>query len=339
MDIKSALFWAESELKDSRESRSSALVLISDVLGMDKSEIFAHPQKKLTLIQKKKFKKHISRRKNHEPVWQIIGKVSFWDLDFLVTKDVLVPRPETEFLVKKAIKEIESFGLGESRGKHQRRGLDKNQKPKNKNFKIKILEVGTGSGAIIVSLANELIGYSNNQTSSLEAKKSKKNLEYNYEFVATDISKKALRVAQKNAKNIGVEERISFINADLFPPELDGNREINLYDFIFTNLPYIPSKDIKSLDPDVLLHEPLTALDGGGDGLNIYRRFFSQVGKYIKKGGVIICEIGSDQGNTIKKIVSGSLLGSKCIITKDLANHDRIAIIKLIKNDLKKLRR
>lgn len=333
MDIKSALFWAESELKDSREGRSSALVLISDVLGMGKSEVFAHPQKKLTLIQKKKFKKYISRRKNHEPVWQIIGKVRFWDLDFLVTKDVLVPRPETEFLVKKAIKEIKSFSLEASRAKHQRGGLDKNQKSKNKNFKIKILEVGTGSGAIIVSLASELIKCFKSQESSSKSRKDKKNLEYNYEFVATDISKKALRVAQKNAKNIGVEEHISFINADLFPPEPPGNRESNLYDFIFTNLPYIPSKDIKSLDPDVRLHEPLMALDGGGDGLNIYRRFFSQVGKYIKKRGVIICEIGSDQGNAIKKIVLGSLLGSKCVITKDLANHDRIAIIKLIKND------
>jgi release factor glutamine methyltransferase len=305
MKIKEALRWANAELVDTLEPNSSATVLLSDVLDLSRTELMASLDAKLTQSQLAKYKKYIVRRKNHEPVWQIIGKVNFWGLEYFVTKDVLVPRPETELLVEKAIQQIIKI-------KHQKTNLTRNSKLETQNTKISILDIGTGSGTIIISLAHEL-----------QNKKTKYYIPDSiYNFVAADISDKALKIAKKNARHNKVKNT-KFLKSNLFQNIPDK------YDMICANLPYIPTEDIASLDFDVHHYEPKVALDGGIGGLEIYENFFKEVGNYLNDEGVIICEIGLNQGREIRTIVKKYLPAAKCSISKDLAEIDRIAIIEI----------
>lgn len=278
MDIKSALNWAKNELTKTSEPDSSAMVLMSEITNLTRTEIMAHPEKILKTLELKKFKSLVKRRKAHESVWHIIGKVNFWGLDFFVNKNVLVPRPETEFLVEHVVNYVLA-----------------------KNYQVnKILDMGTGSGTIAISLGAEFP-------------------EIN--FVAVDKSPQALVMARKNARYNKVKN-IKFIKSDLF------SNVAGKFDVICANLPYIPSPNIKSLAADVHHYEPRLALDGGERGVEIYERFFKNVGNHLSKKGVIFCEIGLNQGKEIKEIVKKYLPQSKCMISKDLAEIDRIAIIK-----------
>lgn len=310
MNIKKALLWAKNKLRESdvSEPESSALVLLGEVLGMSRTDLLAHPGKRLNLFQINKFKAFIKRRTKHESVWHIIGKVQFYGLDFFVNKDVLVPRPETELLVEQVIQQI-------TNNKHQ--GTNKSQ---ILNTEFNILDVGTGSGTIIISLARELMD-----------KNSRFYIpELAYHFAATDISQKALTMARKNAKELKVEEFIKYIKTDLFPPKAkDQGPMTGKFDIVVANLPYIPSEDMGTLAFDVHHFEPKLALDGGKGGLEIYERFISQVGDYLRPNGRIFCEIGINQGEAFGKMVRKYLPRAKVQIMGDLAGIDRIAIIEL----------
>lgn len=298
MNIKQALIWSKKILREAEvlEPEASALVLLSDVVGMTRTELMAQPGKKLSLAQVNRFKRYINRRKRHESVWHILGRVQFRGLEFKVTKDVLVPRPETELLVEQVIQQLKP--------------LTSNLKP------ISILDVGTGSGTIAISLASEIAKY--------QIPNSK------YQIVATDVSTKALAVAKRNAKLNNVSDKINFIKADLFPP-LTSNLMPKTYDLICANLPYIPTEDLGSLAMDVHHFEPRLALDGGKGGLEIYEKFLSQVGQHINPGGKIFCEIGINQGEPFKKLVKRYLPDAQTKILGDLAGIDRIAIISIDK--------
>lgn len=279
MKTKEAIRWANIELADTLEPNSSATVLLSDVLDLRRTELMASLDVKLTQSQLTKYKKYIARRKNHEPVWQIIGKVNFWGLEYFVTKDVLVPRPETELLVEEVVNKVLA-----------------------RNYRINdILDLGTGAGTIAVALGCEFP---------------------EIKITAADISDKALKIAKKNARHNKVKN-IEFLESNLFKNISDK------YDIICANLPYIPTEDMASLDFDVHHYEPKVALDGGIGGLEIYDRFFREVGNYLNDEGIIICEIGLSQGMEIRKIVKKYLPGAKCTISKDLAEIDRIAIIEM----------
>lgn len=298
MNIKQALAWSKEVLKENEvsEPEASALVLLADVLEMTRSEILVHPNRGLARAQVNRFRRYIMRRKNHESVWHIIGRVEFMGLPFKVTKDVLVPRPETELLVEQVLQCL---------------------KPQVSNLaSISILDVGTGSGTIAISLANQL---------KIKNKK--------YKIVATDISGKALKIARRNAKDLSVEKSINFIEANLFRPKEKSQQLVaDKFDIITANLPYIPSEDMASLAVDVHHYEPKLALDGGEGGLVIYEKFLSQISDYIKSGGKIFCEIGINQGEPFKKLVKKYLPSARVKILGDLAGIDRIAIITLAKN-------
>jgi len=310
MNIKEAQNWAKNELtkNDVSEPESSVLVLLGDVLGKEKrkaesekswtrAEILAHPEKRLNPFQISKFKGFIKRRKKHESVWQIIGKVEFFGLKFHVNNNVLVPRPETELLVQQVLKIIGNWKLEIG------------------NSKISILDVGTGTGTIAISLASEI--------ARLQIPSSK------FQIVATDISEKALMVARKNAKELKVQKFIEFVKANLFTPVTKGESLNSKFDIITANLPYIPSEDMGSLAMEVHHYEPKIALDGGKGGLEIYDRFLSEVGDYLKPGGSIFCEIGINQGEGFKKLVKKHLPSARVEILGDFAGIDRIAIIRL----------
>lgn len=282
MTVKDILKKAKKELKNIsvEEPESSAEFLLRYVLKLDRAQFYGNLDKEISEKEIKKFKKLLNRRKKHEPVWQIVEKVEFWGLDFFVSGDVLVPRPETEFLVKEVLDEIKE----------------------RKGDSLKILDIGTGAGPIIISLVKEL----------------KKG-----QFYASDVSEKALEIAKKNAKALRVDKKIVFKAGSLFEPWKNQK-----FDIICANLPYIPHEDLPGLTVEVYHYEPRISLDGGEGGLVIYRKFIKELPKYMENNGMVFCEIGEDQGKSFTNIVQEYLPNTECIILQDLAGFDRIAVIK-----------
>ncbi len=283
MTIAEALKWAKCLLKEKgvEGPENSADFLLRQVLKKDKTYLYGHPEHELTLAQKTKYRSWVNQRAKHKPVWYITGKIEFLGLDLAVNQNVLIPRPETELLVEKIIEKV-------------RRGFV----PEN------VLDVGTGSGAIILALTDNLEKIPGEH------------------FFASDISARALSVARKNAKNLGYKNLIEFRKGDLFQP-WKGQK----FDLIVTNLPYIPHEDMPSLALDLVHYEPRTALDGGHEGLEIYERFFHDVQDYLNPGGKVFCEIGYDQGEKIKKLLAEIMPKAEVTVLGDYADIDRIVII------------
>jgi release factor glutamine methyltransferase len=281
MKINEARMWGEKILLNEKvgDPRSSALFLLKQVLKTDDAHIISHGGDSLTKVQEKKYRGWIERRINHEPVWYITGKINFFNQELSVNNAVLIPRPETELMVERILKD-----LGEKVGVNR------------------VLDLGTGSGAIILSLAKEL---------SQGA------------FFASDISDGALRVARKNALDLKLSARISFEKGDLFTPWI-GQK----FDVITANLPYVPHEEMSSLAFDITHHEPRLALDGGREGLEVYERFFNELPFFLNENSLVYCEIGKDQGENIKKMVEKLLPEASITILSDYSSIDRIAIIK-----------
>lgn len=283
MTIREALIWAKGQLREEsiEGPEASSELLLSFVLSKDKIYLFTHSDETLTKTEIANFKKCIARREKHEPVWYITGKIDFLGQDFLVNKDVLIPRPETELLVEKV-------------AEHFREGF----MPK------RVLDIGTGSGVIIVSVANMLESHAPN--------------DHNARFFASDISKEALSVAKHNAKNLAID----FRHGNLFEP-WDGQK----FDLITANLPYVPDGDRDSLAPDLVNFEPQLALFGGVDGLDMIRTFLDELPNYLSDNGKVFMEIGYEQGKKIKDYISNINLDARVTVLGDYAGVDRIVII------------
>jgi len=283
MTISEALAWAKKVLggKQVEGPEASSDFLLRQVLHKDKTYLFTHPEHKLTLTQIAKYRNWVGQRAKHKPVWYITGKIEFLGLDLAVNQNVLIPRPETELLVEKILEKVRAGFV-----------------PK------RVLDVGTGSGAIILALTDNLERFAGEQ------------------FFASDISLKALNVAKKNAKSLNLHDDISFKRGDLFTP-WKGKK----FDLIVTNLPYVPHEDMDTLAFDLTHYEPRTALDGGLEGLEIYNRFFREVGDHLNPGGKVFCEIGYDQGDKIKKLLTDIMQTATYTVLGDYADIDRIVII------------
>lgn len=280
MLIKEAILWSNKELNNNKVDNpvSSTNLLLSELLGVDRAYLLSHPERELLELEEKRFKGWVNRRAKHEPVWYITGQIDFMKQSLKVNKNVLVPRPETELLVERFIFDNAT----------------------DIDSKSRVLEIGTGSGAIIVSLAN--------------------NLEGNY--FASDISGKALRVATSNAKGIKKRTNILFKKGNLFEPW-----EKEEFDYIIVNLPYIPHQQMANLSIDILGFEPNIALDGGSDGLDTYREFFSKASKHLSPRGKIYGEIGDKQGKEITKLSKKCLPDKNVEIITDYSSYDRYFII------------
>lgn len=205
------------------------------------------------------FKKLIIRRSKREPLAYITGFQPFMGLDFIITPDVLVPRPETEILIQTILDIVNP----------------KSQLPKSQQYKI--FDIGTGSGAIAISLAK----YIDQST-----------------VVGIDISEKAVEIAKQNAQKHGMSDRCNFVVGDLF----GGVNE--KFDIIVSNPPYIPTSEIEKLQPEISKYEPRSALDGGEDGLDYYRKISASAKNYINDDGKLIFEIGFGQADNVKDIIS-----------------------------------
>lgn len=226
-------------------------VLLAFALNHTREWIIAHPEVLLTQEQETQLEKVVQRLLNGEPLPYITGIQAFYGLDFMVTPDVLIPRPETELLVEEAINWLQAHP-------NRRSALD----------------MGTGSGAIAVTLADQV---------------------EDLNVTAADISPAALDIARKNAEKFEVEDRVRLIQSDLWQ-SIDSP-----FDLIAANLPYVPSEKLKTLA--VAQHEPILALDGGADGLQVLRTFLAHVSEHILPGGLILLEIEAGQGESAMELV------------------------------------
>lgn len=253
-------------------------LLLCFILNVDKVYIYTHRDELVNKENVDKFNKLLNLRKEGYPLQYILKKQEFMGLDFFVDEGVLVPRPDTENLVERVI------------------DISKDLKGK-----INIIDIGTGSGAISLSLAKFI----------------KESFVY-----SIDINKRAIEVARKNALNFDLEN-VKFLNGDLFNP-LDDKLKGNI-DIIVSNPPYIPTSDIKTLQREVSKYEPKEALDGGLDGLNFYKEITKEANKWLKKNGVLAYEIGYNQGREVMNILkSEGFIKVKCF--KDLSKNDRVVI-------------
>ena len=231
-----------------------AEVLLRHVLELAQAALYLRLKNRLSSGDQEQFQKLLERRAAREPLAYITGNKEFWSLDFIVTPAVLIPRPETELLVDLAL--------------DCARELPSRQR-------IKILDIGTGSGAIAVSLAKHLP---------------------ESEVWAVDISGASLRVAAANAKQHNVTERMRFVRGDL----LDALDQVGAtFDLILSNPPYVRSAELAGLAPEIRDWEPRTALDGGVDGLDYSRRLIGAAPSHFNEGGRMLLEIGSDAAQAV----------------------------------------
>ena len=301
MNIKEASIWAREVLKDNEveSPEASADFLLRQLLAIDKAQMLTHPEEKIPKLQELKFRRWVKKRSKHEPVWYITGKIEFMELDLAVNQSVLIPRPETELLVEKILAQY-----------------------KIQNTKYKILDVGTGSGTIILSLAKHLsLRHPENKKDPVLDSSAVPQNDY-IGFFASDISSTALDTAKKNKKNNNIAPEIKFVEGDLFGPWA-GEK----FDLVVANLPYVPHEDMATLAFDLTHYEPRVALDGGILGLEVYKRFIEELPNYLNPGAKVFMEIGYDQGRYIEDFVHKYLPKAKVETLGDYRQIDRIVVI------------
>jgi release factor glutamine methyltransferase len=261
-----------------------ASILLEYITKKNRGNILSHPEEPLTNSQNAKFANLIKKRINGMPIAYILGHKEFFGYDFYVNKNTLIPRPETEKLVELVLNRIDKEN-------------------------IRILDMGTGSGCIIISLAKEL---------------EKKGINCNLQ--ACDISSKALYVAKKNAQRHQVTENIRFFISDLF----DNRRLHNKYDIIVANLPYVPTTNRKNKPTikDSSIHfEPQSAIFVDGDGSNIITRFLEQSKNRLSKNGAIFLELDERNSMKIKEIAKKYFSEKKIELLNDLSGKLRYLTI------------
>jgi len=271
--VREILAWTRRHLRKAgiEAARFEAEVLLAHALGTERLELYLNPDRILSAPERARFKKLLAKRTQGVPLQYLIGTVDFMGCEISVNKAVLIPRFETEELVEKIIR-------------------DTNQKPA-----LKILELGTGSGAIAIALAQH-------------AKQAK--------ILATDISAEALQLARKNAEHNGVSEHIAFLQSDWF------SKVSGTFDLIVSNPPYVDSQSFKELSEEVK-HEPKLALDGGEAGLQAIQTIIAQAPLHLVEGGRLYLEIGETQAQSVLAMTQENDAFRAVEILKDSAGKDR----------------
>lgn len=271
------------------EHRINAEVLLCHVMKCSKANLYASPDSHLTAHQIDTVMALAERRILRQPLQYITGSQEFWSLDFKVTKDVLIPRPETEVLIEEAVKTGYASRI---------------------NYPI-ILDICTGSGCIAVTLAKEMP---------------------NALVYAIDISAEALHVARENAERHNVANRIEFICSNLFdalagqslPQNSKPETQDYLFDLIVSNPPYIKTGDIEKLLPEIRDFEPMQAIDGGGDGIEIIKRIIENAHIYLNNNGWLMIEIGAGQGREVERLLEMNGNYREIAIIKDYSGIERV---------------
>ena len=253
MNVLELINLGSKKLRSNRinSSKLDSEILLSKVLGKKRERVLVDFQDQVASNEILKYNQLINRRYLKEPIAYILKKKEFWSKLFEVNENTLIPRPETELMVEKIIKIY-------------------------KGKKISILDIGTGSGCILISLLDEL---------------------KNSNGVGIDISKKALIVAKKNARNHNLAHKIKFIHKPL-------TNIFNIkFDLVVSNPPYIKKSDLKNLQEDIKMYEPLVALDGGNDGLDVIKKVIYKAKYILKIRGKLALEIGNEQYLEVSKIL------------------------------------
>ena len=281
MTIAAALTAAEEALAPTSESaRADAQILMAFVLGCDRAELLARDDEEIGEAQRVHLEALVSERGRGIPVAYLVGSAWFYGRSFEVTRDVLVPRPETEHLIEAALDDL--------RAEKKTAGV--------------VVDVGTGSGAIAVTLACELP---------------------ELEVIATDVSSAALAVARRNATVHGVSERCTFLHGDLLAPLDRAN-----VDCIVANLPYIPTGDVPEA-PNPVAFEPPIAVDGGSDGLALYRKLIEQIPPIVKPGASLFLEAAPPTIDSLAALLETAFPNADISIGEDYAGCDRYVQVSL----------
>ena len=261
-------------IKKLKSPKLDTELLLAKTLNVTREEILLNLNRKINQSDSKNFNYYINLRKNYIPIAYIVNFKFFWKYKFFVNKHVLIPRPETELMIEKV---LETLSVSSNK---------------------KILDIGTGSGCIAISLIKERPGC---------------------RITAIDKSKKAIKVAEKNAEMHQVGKKLNFLNIDV------DKYFSNKYDLIISNPPYIKNSELLSLDKDVKLNEPKLALSGGSSGLEIFFKIINKCKILLKNNGKLFLEIGHKQGKELSKYLN--LNGfNQTKIYKDLSGKDRCLV-------------
>lgn len=281
--IFEALKWASSFLREHGREENIGEMLLCHYLGLSRAQLLAEIREELSPAVKEKFVAAIEKVVSGVPVQHIMGYEEFYGRKFLVNEEVLIPRPETEELVQGLLVRIGRLYPATD--------------------VIKVVDVGTGSGAISITLALE---------------------DERLDVMTVDIAKASIDVAQENAARLGTKVR--FIEGDLLEPLIEEGQKV---DVVVSNPPYIPEDDIATLSTVVKDHEPLRALVGGQDGLDFYRRFMKEIPLVLKERGIVAFEVGVGQGEDVAQMLRVTFPGATVEVVNDINGKDRMVFAEI----------
>jgi release factor glutamine methyltransferase len=288
MDARTAFKNGIARLRDANvpSFTLAAELLLLHVVGRDRTWLYAHPEDEISMEQEERFLSLIARRAAGEPTQYLTGKQEFWGLEFEVTPDVLIPRPETEHVIEVA---LDRLALREIRA---------GRKQTLSGYGLQIADIGTGSGCIAIALAKDLPGT---------------------KFIATDISPAALSVARRNAERHNFADRIEFVRTNL----LEGIAAETRFDLIASNPPYIGRREGPTLQREVRDHEPEVALYGGEEGYELYAALVTQSAAHLNPGGIVVVELGHDSLPAVQPLFD-TPEWTRVGVTNDLAGIPRV---------------
>jgi release factor glutamine methyltransferase len=314
-DIRTTLKQGLARLRDAHvpSYTLAAELLLLHVLGRDRTWIYSHPEEEISSAEADRYFALLGRRATGEPTQHLTGKQEFWGLEFEVTPDVLIPRPETEHVIEVALDRLAV------------RELRAGRKQTLTGEGLEIADIGTGSGCIAITLAKELPGAT---------------------IYATDISSRALAVAERNAKHHSVSDCIHFLESNLLeglssvgaryivPPQSQGanpehhkspvtNSESRSFDLIASNPPYIGRREAATLMREVRDHEPEIALYGGEEGYEFYAGLIKEAATYLKPGGILVLELGHNSLPAVQPLLDAPMW-TNVAVTNDLAGTARV---------------
>jgi release factor glutamine methyltransferase len=286
MDVRTALKQGIAQLRKANVSSFTlaAELLLLHTLGRDRTWLYAHPEELVSEGDAQRFQALLTRRAAGEPTQHLTGKQEFWGLEFEVTPDVLIPRPETEHVIEVA---LDRLAVREIRA---------GRKPTLTGDGLHIIDVGTGSGCIAIALAKELPGA---------------------RIIATDISAAALAVARRNATRHSVEDRMAFLQLSLL------TQPAGKYGLIVSNPPYIGHKEKETLMREVRDHEPELGLYGGEEGYELYADLIAQAAHNLVHGGLLVLELGHNSLPAVQPLLDLPCW-TNVGVTNDLAGIPRV---------------
>jgi release factor glutamine methyltransferase len=286
LDVRAALKQGISQLRAAHvpSFTLAAELLLLHVLGCDRTWIYSHPEEEITSADADRFFALIARRTAGEPTQHLTGKQEFWGLEFEVTPDVLIPRPETEHLIEVA---LDRLAVRELRAGRPQTLIGE---------ALQIVDIGTGSGCIAIALGKELPGAT---------------------IYATDVSNAALAVARRNTARHNIADRIRFVECNL----LDG--VVIHLDLVVSNPPYIGRREAPTLMREVRDHEPELALYGGEEGYELYADLIGQAASHLKPGGLLVVELGHNSLPAVQPLLDAPVW-TNVAVTNDLAGIPRV---------------